>query len=317
MDASAKSSRVVRNQYRQLRSYLFCCALLCAFLLSGTNSVHAITASVAYQPMVSNGLAAGQPFEAWIILDKSLEPSTPGYALPAGATMRFRFPKAFNPILAVKPEAVLLFGWPQRGIPVKFQVALDPQDARTIVITLLQPLEAAPPDSPGLKAIHLRTGERNPKPGSYPIEIQFTNAGELSGTATALASIAKSPVPVIAPYNQLHESRNEDWQHVKRGQAAPLPIDLLVNLPHEPRSSISLRPTANGGLEILSDEKPIGTITTHGPQLSLTPVAFGPGFARLGIVRFRVSAGAESGTAEISAQLTGGPTCTLHVIVEP
>lgn len=317
MKASAKLSGVVCNQYRQLTSYLFSCAVLCAFLLSGTNSVHAITASVAYQPMVSNGLAAGQQFEAWIILDKSLEPSTPGYALPSGATMRFRFPKAFSPVLAVKPEAVLLFGWPQRAIPVKFQVALDPQDARTIVITLLQPIEAAPPDSPGLKAIHLRTCERNPKPGSYPIEIQFTNAGELSGTATALASIAKSPVPVIAPYNQLHESRNEDWQHVKRGQAAPLPIDLLVNLPNEPRSSISLHPTANGGLEILSDEKLIGTITTHGPQLSLTPLAFGPGFARLGIVRFRVSAGTESGTAEINAQLTGGPACTLHVIVEP
>jgi hypothetical protein len=310
---------VARNQYPQLRSYLLLSyALLFIFLLSGTNPALAVTASVAYQPMVSNGLAAGQPFEAWIVLDKSLEPTQSGYAVPSGTTMRFKFPQSFRVLPHVKPEAVLLYGWPQKAIPIKFDVALDPQDPRTVVITVLQPLEAGSPDKPGLKAIHLRTGEVNPPvKGKYPIEIEFTNAGELSGMTKAIASITRDPAPNIAAYNQLHDGRNEDWQHVKHGEAALLPIDLLITLPQTSRSSISLHPAENGMLEILSDERLIGTITTKGAPLILKPESFGPGFARLGIVRFRVTTGATPGIAEIKAQLTGGPPYSLHVVVEP
>ncbi len=56
-------------------SYVFSLALVVALLLSGTGSARAMSASVEYQPMVSTGLAAGQRFEAWIVLDKSLEPT--------------------------------------------------------------------------------------------------------------------------------------------------------------------------------------------------------------------------------------------------
>jgi hypothetical protein len=301
------------------------CALKCALsfalvigLFLGTGSAHALSATVGYQPMVSTGLAAGQRFEAWIVLDKSLEPTKPGYAVPSGATFRIKFPKSFTALADVKPEAVFLYGWPQKGIPVKFDVALDPQDPRTIVITFLQPIEAGPADKPGLKAIHLRTGELNPsRAGNYPIEIQFTNAGELTGATTAIAPITTAPVPNVAAYNQLHDGRNEDWQHVKRGETASIPIDLLVTLPQQSRSSVSLHSSTNGVLEILSDERPIGTITTDGVQLILKPENFGPGFARLGIMRFRATAGTIPGTVEINAQLTGGQTYTLHLIVEP
>src|SRR5512143_3511934 len=55
------------------------------------------TATVAYQPMVSAGLAVRQPFEAWFVLDKSLDPAVPGYEVPAGATIRFTFPEQFTP----------------------------------------------------------------------------------------------------------------------------------------------------------------------------------------------------------------------------
>ena len=77
--------------------YALSFALVIMFLLSGTNSAHALSASVEYQPMVSTGLAAGRNFEAWIVLDKPLDPSKPGYAVPSGATMRFTFPKTFGP----------------------------------------------------------------------------------------------------------------------------------------------------------------------------------------------------------------------------
>ena len=49
-------------------------------------------ATIQYQVMTSDGLAAGYPFEVWVVFDVSSNPSVPGLALPAGATLRFTFP---------------------------------------------------------------------------------------------------------------------------------------------------------------------------------------------------------------------------------
>ena len=152
--------------------------------------------------------------------------------------------------------------------------------------------------------------------GDYPITIQFSDAGGLTGTTQAVAHITPKPVPNVAAYNQLHQGRNEDWQHVKTGQTASLPVDLLVTLPDKARSFVSLRPTAEGNLEILSDGRPIGAVTRRGVSVTLKPELFGPGFARLGIVRFYVTGGSEPGLAEIDAQLQGGPRYTIQVVVE-
>jgi hypothetical protein len=103
---------------------------------------------------------------------------------------------------------------------------------------------------------------------------------------------------------------------VKTDQTASLPIDLLITLPDKARSSMELRPVTGGNLEILSDGVAIGTITRQGVPVTLKPESFGPGFARLGIVRFYVTGGLEPGIAEIDAQLEGGPRYTLHVFVE-
>ena len=296
---------------------LLASASLTLMLGSGAAWADPPTASIAYQPMTSHGLAAGQPFEAWVVFDKSSNPAEPGYALPAGATFRFTFPSAFAPQPGTHPEAVLLYGWPQKGAPVPFTVGLDPQDARAIVLKLTEAFPAGPPEHPGLKAIHLRFGPRNPvQAGEYPITIQLTDAGTLSGTTQAVAHITPTPVPVIAAYNQLHRGDNENWQHIVAGETAPFPIDLLVTLPDNARSFIALRPAAGGNLEILSDGVAIGAITQRGVPVTLKPESFGPGFARLGIVRFRVTGGSAPGVAEIDAQLQGGPRYTLHVVVE-
>ena len=274
-------------------------------------------ATIEYQPMTSDGLAAGYPFESWVVFNISSDPSIQGLALPVGATFRFTFPQAFTPQPNSRPQAVLLHGWSQGPISVPFTIGLDPQDPRTIVLKLTGALPAGPPERPGLKAIHLRWGPLNPtQAGDYPISIQLSDAGALSGTIQAIAHITAKPVPNVAAYNQLHESRNEDWQHVKTGQMASMPIDLLVTLPDKARSFMSLRPTAEGNLEILSDGVPIGMVTRRGVPVTLKPEPFGPGFARLGIVRFYVTGGSVPGLAEIDAQLQGGPRYTIHVIVE-
>ena len=292
--------------------------ILTVGFLAPMASAAPIEATIEYQPMTSDGLAAGYPFEAWVVFDKPSDPTVPGYALPAGATFRFTFPQAFTPQVAgPRPSAVLLYGWPQRPALIPFTVGLDPQDPRTIVLKLTEAFPAGPPERPGLKSIHLRWGPLNPtQAGGYPITIQLIDAGPLSGTTQATAQITPKPVPNVAAYNPLHDGRNENWQHVKAGQEAALPIDLLVTLPDKARSFISLKPTKEGNLEILSDMAPIGTITRRGAPVTLKPEPFGPGFARLGIIRYYVTAGSEPGVAQIEAQLNGGTRYTINVIVE-
>ena len=274
--------------------------------------------TVGYQPMVSTGLAAKQPFEAWFVFDKSPDPRVPGYAVPAGATVRFTFPKEFTPV-AGKPhlEAALLHGWPHGAIQVPFAITQDEAEPRTVVVRIDQAISSNPSERPGLKAIHVRTGELNPaSPGDYPIAVQFVDAGPLTGTTVAIAHITERPVPNVAAYNQLHQSRNEDWQRVKAGAEAALPIDFLVNLPNESRSSITLAPAGDGAISILSDGKRIGSITTRGVPVTLRPQTFGPGFARLGIIEVHAKAGNQPGIAEIIASLDGGTQYKINVIVE-
>jgi hypothetical protein len=297
--------------------YMLLFTTLAFVVLAATVTASPPRATVEYQPMTSHGLAAGLPFEGWIVFDKSPNPAEPGYALPAGATFRFTFPPSFTPQPGTHPESVLLYDWPQKAAPVPFTVGLDPQDPRSIVLRLKEAFPIGPPERPGLKAIHLRWGPVNPmREGDYPIAIKISDAGELSGTTQAIAHITSKPVPVVAAYNQLHESRNEDWQHVKTGQTVPLPIDLLITLPDKARASMELRPVTGDKLEILGDGVTIGTITRRGVPVTFKAESFGPGFARLGIVRFYVTGGLEPGTAEIEAQLKGGARYTIHVFVE-
>jgi hypothetical protein len=144
--------------------------------------------TVAYQPMVSTGLAARQPFEAWFVFDKSSDPTVPGYVVPAGATIRFTFPKAFTPKPGGFLGVVMLTGWSQGSIPAKFSTALDDKNPRTVVVHLNESIDAGPAERPGLKAIHLRTNEINPaKAGDYPITIEFIDAGPLSGATKVSA----------------------------------------------------------------------------------------------------------------------------------
>jgi hypothetical protein len=68
----------------------------------------------------------------------------------------------------------------------------------------------------------------------------------------------------VAAYNQPHNERDENWQHVNMGYSASLPIDLLVALSDKYRYSMALRPTQEGNLEITSDGARIGIIIRRG-----------------------------------------------------
>jgi hypothetical protein len=61
---------------------------------------------------------------------------------------------------------------------------------------------------------------------------------------------------------------------------------------------------------------PIGTITRRGAPFTLKPEPFGPGFARLGIVRYYVTAGSEPGVAQIEAQLSAVAHFPVYVNIE-
>jgi len=290
---------------------------ICAALVPAMARAEAPAMTVQYQVMVSTGLAARKPFEAWFVFDKASDPRVPGYAVPAGATVRYTFPHAFTPEPHGILDGALISGWAQGSVPAKFSLALDPNDPRTVVLRFVEPVVPGGPDHPGLKAIHLRTAEINPaKAGDYPITIQFFDAGPLSGTTKAIAHITRKPEPNVAAYNQLHQNKDEDWQHVKPGEEAPLPIDFLVTQPNEARSSLTLSAENEHDLRILSDGKPIGSITEKGVPVTLAPQPFGPGYARLGIVEVHARAGTTSGTAEIVAALSGGTQYVIHLVVE-
>jgi hypothetical protein len=273
-------------------------------------------ATVQYQPMVSTGLAANQPFEAWFVLDKSSDPRMPGYAIPAGATIRFVFPKEFTPKPGLFQGAVMLPGWVQGPIAANFTTTQAPTNPRAIIIKFNAPITADPPGHPGLKDIHIRARVVNPAPGNYPISITFSDAGALNGTTTAIARITPSPVPNIAAYNELNEGKGSNWQHVQPSQEAPVPIDFLVTLPNVPRSVISLSAQPDGSLKILSDGKPIGSIKASGAPVTMRPVSFGPGKSRLGIIRINVKAGNEPGMAEITAALDAGTEYKINLAVD-
>ncbi len=285
--------------------------------ISTSANAAAPSATVSFQPMVSTGLAANEPFEAWFVLDKSSDPAVPGHAVPAGATIRFVFPKEFRPQANLFQGAVMLQGWVQGPIAAKFTTTQDPANPRALVIKFDQSIAAAPSEAPGLKDIHLRVRLLNPeKAGNYPITITYTDAGALNGTTTAIAHITPNAVPNIAAYNELNHGKGSDWQHVKPSQEASIPIDFLVTLPGVPRSVVGLKLLPDGGLDILSDGKPIGSIKSQGVPVTLTPEAFGPGYSRLGIIRVHAKAGSQPGAAEIIAALNNGTQYKINLIVD-
>ncbi len=287
------------------------------FFGAGLGFAETPSMSVYYQPMVSTGLAAAHPHESWFVFDKWSDPHVPGHAIPAGATIRFTFPEQFKPVKRDPLGAVMLYGWSQKPIPVKFTTQEDPSDPRVVLIKFQEPISVGNVGAPGLKAIHLRTSILNPeKEGHYPIDVEFVDAGTISGKIQTVASITPKPVPNVASYNSLHESRNENWQRVKPGQETQLPIDFLVNLPDSCRSFISLRSNPDGNLTILSDGKPIGSVIATGVPVTMRPEPFGPGQARLGIIRVHVKGGSNPGLANIVASLDGGTQYTITVVVE-
>ena len=103
-------------------------ALIPLFILAlvSTAGAKPPSATIQYQPMTSDGLAAEYPFESWVVFDMSSDPNVPGLSLPAGATFLFSFLPEFKPQDRYAPQAVLLYNWPQSPAPVPFTVALDP-----------------------------------------------------------------------------------------------------------------------------------------------------------------------------------------------
>ena len=103
--------------------------------------------TVTYQPMVSTGLAAKQPFEAWFVFDKSSDPTMQGYAVPAGATTASSFRRSSRRKAISFKAPSCSTGWSQGSIPVKFTTTQDPANPRALIIKFNEPIAAGPPRS--------------------------------------------------------------------------------------------------------------------------------------------------------------------------
>jgi Zn-dependent alcohol dehydrogenase len=117
-------------------------------------------------------------------------------------------------------------------------------------------------------------------------------------------------------YQLLHRAaRVQQGQRVLVHGAAGAVGQALLTLGR--MAGLELSPEADGKLTILSDGKSIGSIWSDGVPVTLTPESFGPGFARLGIVRVHARARDQAGSAEVVASLDGGIKYRIKLIVDP
>ena len=88
--------------FRTLKAVIFIPLFILALI--STAGANPLGATIQYQPMTSDGLAAGYPFESWVVFDMSSDPTVPGLSLPAGATFRFTFPLNLNRRIGMLPR---------------------------------------------------------------------------------------------------------------------------------------------------------------------------------------------------------------------
>ena len=87
------------------RESAFVFFLVIAIFLSWAQAAQALLATVEYQPMVANGLATGQAFEAWIVLDKPLILTRPAIPRLPLARNALYVPKSLPPASGSKTRS--------------------------------------------------------------------------------------------------------------------------------------------------------------------------------------------------------------------
>jgi hypothetical protein len=277
-------------------------------------AVFALTASmpsVGRAPVSATGLAAGRTFEGWVRFAASADPRVRGIAMHAGDRIRITFPKAFTPVDG-DPTAYLLYGWPQGDADADFTVGRAPGDARTIVISVRSTIAALSPQMPGVKAIHLIAPLRNPEAGTYHLHVMVTLRGRTHSAEEAVR-IEAAPRAQLAPFNAMHDGRNEDWQTVHIASRASTDADFLytdergdhpANLTLQ---TVGERPTR---ASVMLDGARIGEIIAS-RGLVLVPQAAPRG----GVVRVGVLASRTPGSATVTARLSNGNLTVLHLNV--
>lgn len=253
--------------------------------MNDATSGRSLVRSVENAPVIPDGTVAGARTEFVINLDVSPDPNVPGFALPAGKSIRVTLPSAFVntqelPLASVGSQedcvpgnfqcttAALLQGWPQRPIPFG-QYALSYDGANTIVITANEDILPQTPNAPGVKQIHLLwLAATNPEEGLYPVhvEIEGTSEGEwLSGYG--LLEILPSTRPTVAVTSVFNPGNpNTVYQHARAGTPVPLPYDLLLwDADGNPMNGVTLQKIDASRWLLMQGDQAVGMAAIEAP----------------------------------------------------
>ena len=289
------------------------CVAACALLGSHGGLQRLALFPIAPAPVSALGLTAGHEFEAWVRFAISPDPRVEGRSFENGAVIAITFPPEFT-ALEQAPRAYLLRGWPQGDLATERAVTReDAQEARTVAIRLGAPIAAAGADVPGLKAIHLIAGLRNPPAGRYTIHMSVAVKGDVVESGDEQVMIADQPLPSIAAYNAAHGGLDQDYQRVAPGARAAVPYDFIINDRDGGHpAGISLRRTRNPRvIDIKRAGKTIGHLSAErGARIDIAP-AQDPQTVR--VTAFGPPA---PGVAYVHATLEGGAGTVQRLIAE-
>jgi hypothetical protein len=197
------------------------------------------TMTTAPAPISFDGHVAGQATDYVFMLVADANPSTPGFSMRAGESLRLVMPSAFkrNAPVAISADTdanlVLTKGWPQGAVRLAGQYRVGYDDkAHAMTVTASQDVPADGVNAPGIKVIHLRGRSFvNPMPGDYAASVTHMAADgkPIAVWQGQLKVLDDAPSARLAPTNfHLVPGVNGDYQKVAAGQVAPNPLGLLL-----------------------------------------------------------------------------------------
>jgi hypothetical protein len=314
-----------------------------------------IVASIQKAPVIADGDVSGMPTDYVITLDRSLDPSVAGRSLAAGNVIKVIFPPEFDlgnlnpafplldaptPLPPVAPlsdnncvpayltctTAVILRGWPQDPYfpPALFHtLSIDPVQ-NALIFTALRDIDAAPPDNPGIKELHLiLNGVTNPVAGHYRIRVEAqtgpggaweTGSDSLQVLPQTRPSINVTSVFVKATSGQLGAPAcgpgtnppnpdNPIYQTTNISTVAPYPWTFLLwGRGNEPLTDVRLRWVNADHAELRRGRATIGHVRIDAP---MGATGYGIDFNPLGCGTLLGGAPVIAGTPGIGPQAVG------------
>jgi hypothetical protein len=244
------------------QNYSIITVLILSFFFSSSAAAGGIVSKIVNSPLSATGTVKGAHTGVNVYLQSSkapgiefMNPSVPGYGIPAGGRIEVELQSGYKRIKTVKlaqKSIMLVTGAPQQGLPGKkvgYRVG-EGANPNTFTITptnpeglpaeqLMSPAPGAkidPVRNQGLKVFHIGLLEsafiNDGNKGSIIVRIIDGNGKTIEQGSAAIEFI-EQPVPQLQPSNFPDANRNHNWQVVKLGDTlgqTPNTLPIAVTL---------------------------------------------------------------------------------------